>query len=66
MTYASGLRVGEVAEWLFPGSDRDQHISELSVQKIFEKARSLSHIHKEISVHTLRHSFATHIFGSWD
>lgn len=48
-------------KWLFYGRDKDKHLSERSVQKIFKKACKKADIKKEVSVHALRHSFATHL-----
>jgi site-specific recombinase XerD len=48
-------------EWLFEGHCCDKHISERSIQKIFETAKTRAGITKPASVHTLRHSFATHL-----
>lgn len=48
-------------KWLFPGMDRGSHITERSVQKVFEKAKLAANIQKRVSVHSLRHSFATHL-----
>lgn len=48
-------------EWLFPGPDRDRHLTERSVQKVFTRAREAAGIQKPATVHTLRHSFATHL-----
>lgn len=46
--------------WLFEGLENKQY-SRSSVQEIFYKALSKSKIDKKVSVHTLRHSFATHL-----
>jgi integrase/recombinase XerD len=47
--------------WLFPGENDDRHLTERSVQKMFEKTRERAGIVKDVSVHVLRHSFATHL-----
>ena len=47
-------------EWVFEGSDSGQY-SARSVQAIFRKAKEGSGINPYATVHTLRHSFATHL-----
>jgi site-specific recombinase XerD len=50
--------------WLFSGATPDNHISPRSVQRIFEIALKRTGIDKDASVHTLRHSCATHLMES--
>jgi len=57
--------------WVFPsqtlstdpraGIVRRRHISDSVVQKAVKAAAQKARIHKLVSVHTLRHSFATHL-----
>jgi len=47
--------------WLFPGQTAGSHLTERTVQKVFEKALMKAQIQKDVSVHCLRHSFATHL-----
>jgi site-specific recombinase XerD len=47
--------------WLFPGANPSYHLSSRSIQAVIERAVQVSGISKPVSMHTLRHSFATHL-----
>jgi integrase/recombinase XerD len=49
------------AHWLFPGRDLQQPITRHGVTDAFKKAKIKAHITKKVSIHSLRHSFATHL-----
>lgn len=48
-------------KWLFPGQREGRHLHERTVEKILKQACRKAGIQKNVSVHTLRHSFATHL-----
>lgn len=48
-------------DWLFPGESQGKHLTERSAQKIFESASKKAGIKKDVSIHSLRHAFATHL-----
>jgi site-specific recombinase XerD len=56
--YTQYLRPGL---WLFPGANPAKPISPTSIQKLFKDMKDRAGITKHASVHTLRHSFATHL-----
>jgi len=47
--------------WLFPGPKTDSHLTTRTLEKILEDTCQKAGIPKHITVHTLRHSFATHL-----
>lgn len=47
--------------WLFSGQQKGSHISIRTLQKIFEDAKNRAKITKNVGIHGLRHSFATHL-----
>jgi len=47
--------------WLFLGSYNVSHISSRGIEHAFSKTVKRTSITKNVSVHTLRHSFATHL-----
>jgi len=47
--------------WLFPGYDASRPLSAASALHIYNRARELAGITRGPGIHTLRHSFATHL-----
>ena len=54
----------EPEDWLFPGGSEGSFLTERSVQNVFRDACEKAGITKAATVHTLRHSFATHLLES--
>ena len=50
--------------WLFPGSKAHQPMPSGTAQKIYNQARARAGIEPGAGIHTLRHSFATHLFDA--
>lgn len=50
--------------WLFPGLDPVNHISSRQLSRVCRAAAKAAGIDKKVSMHTLRHSFATHLLES--
>jgi site-specific recombinase XerD len=48
-------------QWLFPGQDPKLPLTRSSVEQVFNKAKKRVGISKNVTVHSLRHSFATHL-----
>lgn len=57
-------QIYEPIDWLFPGGKKGSFLTERSVQKVFTRACDKAKIKKDVSVYTLRHSFATHLLES--
>lgn len=47
--------------WLFPGQRSEYHLSARAAQKVITRARQKAGIPQHATMHTLRHSFATHL-----
>jgi site-specific recombinase XerD len=49
------------SDYLFPGARPDQPLTSGSVHRVCRAARQRCGLNKHVTVHTLRHSFATHL-----
>jgi integrase/recombinase XerD len=57
-------KIYRTRDWLFTGQNPERPLTRASVHKFFRKARIKAGITKKVSVHGLRHSFATHLLES--
>ena len=55
------VRWVQPSEWLFPGQDPARHLHARTVQKACKRASEAADLGKRVTVHTLRHSYATHL-----
>ena len=55
--FDAGVPVGE--RWLFPGRRKGEHLTYRQLSRIFHEAAAAAGITKRVSLHSLRHSFAT-------
>ena len=54
-------RVGQPEGWLFPGRDPVQPLTTRQLNRACHAAARMAELEKPVSLHTLRHSFATHL-----
>lgn len=59
--YWKAYRPGHPQGWLFLGTYGVTHITSAGIKDAFNRAVKRTNFTKDVSVHTLRHSFATHL-----
>ncbi len=47
--------------WLFPGRNKGRHLTARQFSRLFHESAEAAGITKPVTVHSLRHSFATHL-----
>ena len=53
--------VGPEQRWLFPGRSQRQPLTTRQFSRLFKEAAKAAGLRKTVSLHSLRHSFATHL-----
>jgi integrase/recombinase XerD len=54
-------RLTRPRRWLFPGRDQDHPLQQTVLHAACRSARTAAGLAKQVTVHTLRHTFATHL-----
>jgi integrase/recombinase XerD len=57
--HTSVLKEGN--DYIFPGQYPNTHLAIRTAEKIFENAKAKANLTKDVSFHSLRHAFATHL-----
>ncbi|MGB6536627.1 MAG: site-specific integrase [Xanthobacteraceae bacterium] len=54
-------KIDRPSHWLFPGTDPQRHITARALERVCRQTADAAGIGKNVTVHTLRHCFATHL-----